>query len=122
MARPTKYKPEMCETVIELMKDGASKCEVAAKLEIDESTLYAWTKENEEFSKTIKRGEQLSKAWWQERGRLELKNKDFSYTGWYMNMKNRFGWSDKQETKETDKFSIDDILNDIDGKDAGLPE
>jgi|DEB0MinimDraft_6_1074348.scaffolds.fasta_scaffold85733_3 transposase len=98
--RPTKYEPEMCDVVLELMKDGASKYEVAAELDIHIDTLCEWQKPevNPEFSEAIKRGEALSRAWWERKGRKNLENKDFSYTGWYMNMKNRHGWSDKQET------------------------
>ena len=99
MGRPTKYKPEMCETVIELMKEGASQYEVLATLGISEDTFYRWKKDNEEFSESIKRGSQLSQAWWERKGRISLDDRQFNSTLWYMNMKNRFKWADKQEVK-----------------------
>jgi transposase len=97
--RPSKYKPEMCDTVVSMMRKGASKCEVAAALDVDDETLIEWAKKYPEFSATIKRAEQLSSAWWQREGRTSLRDKSFSYVGWYMQMKNRFGWTDTQKVK-----------------------
>lgn len=101
VGRPSKYKPEMCDKVIELMTDGASKYEVCAELEICFDTISEWCNPEGEyfkrdFSDSVKKGLDLSRAWWEKQGRTNLKDKDFSYTGWYMNMKNRFGWADKQ--------------------------
>lgn len=56
-----------------------------------------WMKEEPIFSETIKSGRMLAEAWWQGTGRKSLKDKEFSFTGWYMQMKNRFGWKDKSE-------------------------
>jgi transposase len=106
MGRPTKYKPEMCETVLELMKEGASQQEVLAVLDISNDTFYRWKKENEEFSETIKRGIQLSQAWWERKGRISLDDRQFNSTLWYMNMKNRFKWADKQEVKNEGNVTI----------------
>ncbi len=106
MGRPTKYKKEMCETVIELMKEGASQQEVLAVLDISNDTFYRWKKENEEFSETIKRGIQLSQAWWERKGRISLDDRQFNSTLWYMNMKNRFKWADKQEVKNEGNVTI----------------
>ena len=97
LGRPTKYRPEMCERVIELMKDGCSLVEVAADLGVDRDSLYEWRRVYPDFSDTIKRGVALSNSWWERNGRVNLENKDFSATLWYMNMKNRFGWKDKTE-------------------------
>jgi transposase len=106
MGRPTKYKPEMCKTVLELMKEGASQQEVLAVLDISNDTFYRWKKENEEFSETIKRGIQLSQAWWERKGRISLDDRQFNSTLWYMNMKNRFKWADKQEVKNEGNVTI----------------
>lgn len=108
--RPTKYKPEMCDRVIELMKEGASKTEVAADLDITWDTLARWQEENPLFSEAIKRGERLSQAWWERMGRQNLvdpyQGDKFNATLWYMNMKNRFGWRDKSEVENTGTTTV----------------
>lgn len=91
------------EEVLELYSEGAADVEIKALIYQWRGTFSCdlwnrWMKDYEEFSITIKKGRMLSESWWNKSGRKNLKSKDFSYTGWYMNMKNRFGWRDKQET------------------------
>ena len=93
----------MLPIIIELMEKGASKVEVCAELGICTDTLYEWCKDSDkkEFSDTIKRGEDLSNAWWERNGRVNLHSTTFNSSLWYMNMKNRFKWADRQETEST---------------------
>jgi len=105
-------------------KQGASIVELAVILDISRDTYYRLSEDHEYFFDIVKKCKELSEVWWLRQGRKQLENKDFSYTGWYMNMKNRFGWADKQETKQetsgkieikVDKesdFNIDQFLDD----------
>jgi len=83
--------------ILALMEQGASKVEVMGMLGINQELFYRWMEDEKEFSDTVKRGLNLSKVWWEAKGRTSLNDKTFSPTLWYMNMKNRFGWADKQE-------------------------
>ena len=94
--------------VLELYKIGGSDSEVWAMIygwrgTFSNDLWERWMKEEPEFSETIKGGRKLSEAWWQRNGRTNLQNKEFSYTGWYMQMKNRFGWTDRNQTDLTTK-------------------
>lgn len=110
--QPTKYRPEMCGKVIEIMKDGASKVEVCAELEISLQSLYNYMETHAEFFEAVKIGEKLCQAWWEKNGRINLENKEFSATLWYMNMKNRFGWADRQNQEITLK-QHEETLDDL---------
>lgn len=102
--RPSKYREWMDDKVIELMSEGASLVEVYAACDIDDDTLYDWCNEDsprfkQSFSDSVKRGRRLSHAWWEQHGRKQVENREFNSTLWYMNMKNRHGWKDRQETE-----------------------
>ena len=99
--RPTKYKKAYCKTLVDLMKEGASLTEVCAHLDITRQTLHNWCDQNPEFLDAKKKGEALSAAWWEHQARTNLKDKSFNAALWYMNMKNRFGWSDRQQVDVT---------------------
>lgn len=83
--------------VLDLMEEGASIEEIKAEFRIWDATYRRMYQNYPEFAAVIEQGKLLSKAWWMRTGRTQLFNKDFSATLWYMNMKNRFGWTDKQE-------------------------
>lgn len=102
LGRPSKYNSDMLPRILEVMKDGASLIEVCSILKISYDTLHEWKNPNsnyfnQEFSDTIKEGLLFSAEWWEKKARLNLENPKFNSALWYMNMKNRFGWKDKQE-------------------------
>ena len=87
----------MCERLLAMRKDGASVIEVCADLGIAKRTYLVWREQRAEFNEAAELGDTLAEAWWTRQGRLNLRDKEFNSTMWYMNMKNRFGWRDKQE-------------------------
>lgn len=106
--RPTKYRQEMGDRVIEMMREGASKLEVCADLDISYDTFLAYQERHPEFLESVKRGEDLSEAWWTHLGRMgatgEMPNANATF--FVFNMKNRFNWSDRRDVHQTGDVSI----------------
>ena len=117
MARPTKYKTEMCAEVVSFMRKGYSKSVVSAKLGICPDTFSVWQKDNAEFSAAVKEGELLSQLFWEKAGIDGMMGEitGFNATTWIFNMKNRHGWRDKVEVDNT---SSDGSMSPAKGLDA----
>lgn len=103
--RPSLYKPEYCELLVEHMAQGFSFESFAAIVDTHRDTLYEWCKVHESFSDAKKRGRDKSLIWWEKVGMIGMgipsKNgpqlKNFSSAMWIFTMKNRHGYSDKVE-------------------------
>ena len=105
----SQYKEEYCEQVIEMMKEGQSKAEVCLGLNCCFQTFLNWQKENPLFLEAVKKGVNLSKGVWEQKGRLAAfgQLEGFNATAWIFNMKNRFGKSDDFNEKWTDKQEVE---------------
>jgi hypothetical protein len=110
--RPSKYSPEMCDVVVELGKEGASKHEMALELGIHIDTFIEWVKDENkpEFSEAVKKAVSYSQGWWEKKGRQATMGgvDGFNPTSFIFNMKNRFpgDWKDKRETEHSGGVTI----------------
>ena len=72
MARPTKYDPAHCATVVELGALGKSKAQMAAALGCSRMSIDEWCTQHKEFSDAIARARDLAMAWWEDQGQLGM--------------------------------------------------
>jgi hypothetical protein len=63
--RPTKYKPEYCQMVIEHMKAGNSFWSFAATIGVSIESLSEWCQVHPEFSEAKKQGKAIELALWE---------------------------------------------------------
>lgn len=111
---PSKFTPDMCEIVVDLMREGANKVEICAELGISKPTLYFWSDpEHElykpEFKAAIDEGMVHAQAFWEKALRQAAlgHNKDANPTLMIFTMKNRFrdDWSDVQKVESNVSFA-----------------
>lgn len=120
VGRPSKFKPEYCQTIIEEMSQGFSFEACAPLFGVHKDTLYEWCKEHPDFSDARKKALDANRRFWEKLGVENIINKsetikdgkDMITTSksinaaiWIFNMKNRFKdeWRDKQEVDHSVK-------------------
>lgn len=124
VGRPSKYKPEFCEMLIEHMGQGYSFESFAGIIEVNQDTLHEWTKTHDCFSEAKKIAFAKCQNFWESLGIKHIINKsDSEFCGdsgssksrslnaavWVFNMKNRFKWKDRQ-ADEADQVNINFTL------------
>lgn len=107
--RPTDYRPEYCRRVIELGKQGKSKAQIAAALDVARNTLDNWAEANPEFLSAITHARDLSLAWWEDKAQegliMEPGAGTFNASLWAKSVSCRFpdDYSDRSKHEITGK-------------------
>ena len=99
MGRPTLYKPEFCEQVIALGKQGKSITQMAAKLEVDKASLLRWKDEKDDFSTALRVALTYSQDWWEDKAQTGLIDRNFNAALWKHCVTSRFreDYAEKRE-------------------------
>ena len=102
--------PEEWESMMrEAAQDGASAVEIRCILGIGESAWETLIEDDADFRRTVKESKDLCQVWWERQGRkMSCGESDGNATTWIFNMKNRFGWHDKQQV---DNISSDGSMS-----------
>lgn len=117
---PSKYRPEMCEKVVELGKLGKSYAQIAAELGIDRDTLSDWILHNAEFSLAMKKSRVNSQKWWEDIAQanliMEPGTGTFSAAVWAKSMSARFqeDYTEKKQLEVTGRVSLLAAIEQVD--------
>lgn len=105
MSRPTDYRPEYCEQVVELGRQGKSHAQIAAALDVARQTLHNWAAVHPEFLDAITRARDLAQAWFEDKGQEGLTTSGFNASLWAKQVSCRFrdDYTDTQRTELTGK-------------------
>lgn len=101
--RPTVYREEYCNTVVELGALGKSKAQIAAALGVARNTLDNWAEANPEFLRAITHARDLSMAWWEDKAQDGLDKPGFNANLWSRSMAARFpdDYTERRKNEQT---------------------
>ena len=108
LGRPTKYKPEYCELVLELANQGHSKASICRQLNVDWNTWDNWERNFPDFLNTTRRAKQLSLGWWEDQGKTGIWSRDFNAQAYSLQIRNRFPdqWRDKIDVESSGTVTL----------------
>lgn len=112
--RPTDYKPEYCQAVIDHMKEGASLTSFAASVGCARSSINVWMEQNPEFSEAVKVGKANCAAWWEKISRQNAIEGGGNATLCIFGLKNMAAddWREKQEIEHSGSIDINKMSDD----------
>lgn len=107
VGRPSKYKPEFVEAIVQNGRKGMTVPEMADEFDVSIQSLYEWSGVYPEFSEAFSRAQEAAEACWARKIRdgLEKAPSEFQGAANLKYMAQRFkGWSEKAhvDTREVD--------------------
>lgn len=99
----SKYKPELCDILIQMLSEGDSRARFCDKQDISYKTFDLWLAKYPEFQAAYEIGIPKAEYWWEKISKKHLTyNTDsdrLDHIVWSMNMRNRFGWTEHRKVK-----------------------
>ena len=106
--QPTKYRPEMCQIMIDMGREGASQKMMWAELGISKSTAEAYKKKYPEFAEALDLALVHSQAYWERLMLANAENKNFNTRMVEIAVRGQFGetYKDNREVKQEVKQEV----------------
>lgn len=109
--RPTTYKPEYCEKIVEFCKNGDTLNQFAVSVGTHPQRLYEWAKQNEEFNEALLKARAVYQAYYEKILKFAIHGKKIEdvhkIDGLLLMFKMKSRFSDYHDTQvikaETDK-------------------
>lgn len=113
--RPTDYRPEFCERVVEWGTIGKSKAWMAAKLGVCKRTIHLWEQRYPDFLSALDRAKALEQMWWEDSGQDGMTGDKFNGQVWGRSMAARFpdDWRESKAVDLTGTLKIEEIKRTI---------
>lgn len=117
IGRPTDYKPEYCEQLVQHMKSGLSFPSFAGSVGVCQETIYEWSRVHPEFLESKRRGLEACRYTWEKIGFAGVTGKldGFNATTYIFTMKNRFPqeWRDRHEIDHSGQIEVKDQSSEL---------
>lgn len=103
VGRPTDYREEYCEQVMQWGREGKSRAWMCSELDIARSTLQEWEKAHEEFKDALQRAKDHEQRFWEDLGGSYIKDRNFNAQIWIRSMAARFPgeWRENKKIEQT---------------------
>lgn len=105
VGRPTSYRPEYCEKVIELGKLGKSLAQFASNFNVSRQTIDNWAEDYPEFLEALNKAKAHAQDWWENAGQegMFLGGGGFNAAVWKTTVQARFrdDYTERQEIHQT---------------------
>lgn len=113
--RPSTYKPEYCDTVIEVGSTGGWLSEMAEACDVHRNTMDVWAKAHPEFLEALTRAKQKAQAWFERKGREGLEAERFNANLWQKQMaaRHRDEYTERRENMHNVSADTAQLLNSI---------
>lgn len=113
--RPTDYKPEYCEMVIEWGMQGKSRAWICAELGVVRNTLKNWEAAHPDFLIAMERAKLAEQRWWEDAGQAGMVAPGFGATVWSRSMAARFPdeWREKSEVDMNARVQVSEVKRTI---------
>jgi hypothetical protein len=99
--RPPKYRPQFCDEIIDLGKQGKSMAQMASYFDVSRGTIDVWAEAYPEFLEALKRAQAHAQDYWEQLGRDMLTADKFHSAVWTKIMQARFRQDYTEQTKTT---------------------
>lgn len=100
LGRPTDYKPEYCDRVVELGKQGKVLPQIACALGVTKSTIYLWAQTHSEFSEAMEKSRLEAESIFIEKGWNGIDADKFNTGPYSLLATNCFGWTNNRSKQE----------------------